>query len=170
MIKGEKVRLRILEREDLKKTVKWFNDFEIVQPLERSPFLTIEQEEEWYSNIIKNENILVLAMETDKGEHIGNIALNLIDYKNGHAVLSMAIGEKDFWGKGYGTNAVKTLVNYAFEELGLHKIYTHIIGSNERSLKLFEKCGFEREGVLRDWYFSKGKYHNRIIMSIINRR
>lgn len=170
MIKGEKVKLRILERKDLERTVEWFNDFEIVQPLERLPFLTIEQEEEWYNNVMKNKSILVLAIEIDKGEHIGNIALNLIDYKNGHAVLSIAIGEKDYWGKGDGTDAVKTLVNYAFEELGLHKIYTHIIDSNERSLKLFEKCGFEREGVLRDWYFSKGKYHDRNIMSIINRR
>jgi RimJ/RimL family protein N-acetyltransferase len=167
MIKGEKIRLRILERKDLEKTIKWFNDFEIVQPLDRLPFLTIEQEEEWYNNIMRTKNALILAIDTNEGVHIGNIALNLIDYRNGHAVISIAIGEKKYWSKGFGTDAIKTLINFAFHEMRLHKIYTHIIDSNKQSLKLFKKCGFEREGILRDWYFSKDKYHDRIIMSII---
>lgn len=168
MIRNKRVVLRALTEADLKKTVRWFNDQEIVQNLEnRLPFLTEEQEKDWYNEVITDPTKLVLAIEAEGHEHIGNIALSLIDYKNRHACISLVIGEKEQWNKGYGTDAVKTLVRFAFQEMGLHKIYTHIIDSNSQSLKLFEKCGFEKEGILRDWYFLKGGYHDRNIMSII---
>lgn len=71
-------------------------------------------------------------------------------------------------GKGYGTDAVKTMVKYAFDELRLHCVYANIISYNDVSVRLFERCGFQREGVLRDRIYKGGRYVDELSYSIIN--
>ncbi|WP_092506285.1 GNAT family N-acetyltransferase [Virgibacillus salinus] len=79
----------------------------------------------------------------------------------------MWIGEKSEWGKGYGTEVVEILVNFAFSRLNLHKVYLTVDSDNIGAIRCYEKVGFYKDGVLRDEVFKNGKYVNRIYMSIL---
>ena len=78
------------------------------------------------------------------------------------------IGEKDFWGRGYGTEALKLVVNYAFNRLNLHKIYAGINSSNKASIRAYQKVGFKVEGRKREERYIDGRYHDTMIMGLIS--
>ena len=69
--------------------------------------------------------------------------------------------------RGYGTDAIETILKYAFNKMNLHKIELRVYEFNKRALKCYEKCGFKIEGVMREDLFRDGKYHNTIFMSIL---
>jgi len=79
----------------------------------------------------------------------------------------MVIGEKDYWGRGYGTDAVLVLLRLAFDKVGLHRVHLHVFDFNERAISCYEKCGFRREGMLRDYWFKNGKFRDTLLMSIL---
>jgi RimJ/RimL family protein N-acetyltransferase len=81
--------------------------------------------------------------------------------------MTIIIGEKDAWGKGYGTEAGHLLLDYAFNRLGFHRISIGVVGFNKRALRFWESLGFEKEGVERDEYFYDNKYSDGIMMSIL---
>ena len=107
-------------------------------------------------------------MEKSGSRAIGTVILSDIDYKNGNAEVHIKL-IKDCQGKGYGTDIVKAIVKYSFEELRLHCIYSHINEYNVASKAMFEKCGFEKDGIIRDRIFKKGRYHNVFLYSILNK-
>ena len=91
----------------------------------------------------------VFAVRTvQEGRHIGNCALYYIDHPAGEAQLGIAIGERDCWSKGYGSEAVKMLSHYAFDKLGLAKVRLKTLENNNRAKRCFEKCGFTPCGTL----------------------
>jgi len=100
---------------------------------------------------------------------IGDIGISLIDSKNKHAEIGMAIGDKNYWSKGYGTDLVKTILKFCFEELELNKVYLDVWEENKRAIGCYLKCGFKKDGVLREHVFKDGKYHDKWIMSILKK-
>ena len=76
------------------------------------------------------------------------------------------IGDKDYWGKGYGTDTMKTLITFIFNNMNINKIRLSTFSFNERAIKSYKKCGFTVEGVLKNEIFKDGKYYDEIIMSI----
>ena len=117
--------------------------------------------------MIVGKRVRLRAIETEKGVHIGNIGLHEIDYKDGKATLGIMIGEKGCWDQGYGTDAVRALLRFAFQELNLHRVSLEVFDFNERAIRCYEKCGFRKEGVLRESVFRSGRYQNEILMSIL---
>ena len=93
------------------------------------------------------------AIETLEGKHIGNCSYFNVDEAKGEAELSIMIGDRDYWGKGYGTDAVAALVSYVFHQTKLNRVYATPLASNIRSQKCFRKCGFVQSG-----YLDEGKY------------
>ena len=91
-----------------------------------------------------------------------------MDWKNRLAELAILIGEKSSRGKGFGTDAVKTLCRFGFMEMGLHKITVKVFAFNTAAIRCYEKCGFVREGLLRKEYFREGKFHDVIVMGLLN--
>jgi RimJ/RimL family protein N-acetyltransferase len=81
--------------------------------------------------------------------------------------MTIIIGEKDAWGKGYGTEAGHLLLDYAFNRLGFHRISIGVVGFNKRALRFWENLGFKKEGVERDEYFYDNRYSDGIMMSIL---
>jgi len=79
----------------------------------------------------------------------------------------MQIGEKEYWGRGYGTDTMITFLDYLFNELGLHRVYLRVQSYNTRALKCYEKCGFIQEGVLRHHCFTRGKHYDELLMGIL---
>ena len=170
MIVGECVRLRPVEREDLPRFVTWFGDKEVRRHLTLYLPFSMAQEERWFEGLLdrlEKQQAVLLAIETADGVHIGNIGLHAIDWKNRSAELGIAIGEKDYWDRGYGTDAIRTLLDLAFGEMNLHRVALRVDADNARGIRCYEKAGFCREGTLRDQVFREGRYHDQHVMSIL---
>jgi len=162
--------LRAIEREDVPRFVRWFNDPEVRQFLTMYRPLSRAEEERWVESLASRREDVVLAIEVRAGDqwvHIGNVGLHRIDWKNRTATLGIVIGEREYWGKGYGTEAVRTMLRYAFEELGLNRVELETYSFNPRAIRCYEKAGFKREGVRRQALYRNGKFHDVILMGIL---
>lgn len=149
MIKGTKVVLREKRLDDAANDYFWKMDAELANldatfPLEMSfsEYLLGYAEELRFANIRGHR----YAIETLHGRHIGNCSYYNLDEEKEQAELGILIGERAFWEKGYGTDAVITLLNYGFEELHLKRVYLHTLEWNTRAKKCFQKCGFAPRG------------------------
>jgi RimJ/RimL family protein N-acetyltransferase len=167
MIVGQKTRLRGIEREDIPTFVKWLNDPEIRHYLEMYLPMSKAAEEGWFEAQLKDDSSRIFAIETAEGVHIGNISLGDLDWKNRSAALGIVIGEKEYWGRGYGGDATIALLGFAFNEMNLHRIYLHTYDFNQRAIRCYEKCGFRHEGRAREAHFTDGKYHDHLLMAIL---
>ena len=132
----------------------------MVNPLGEKEYLEDASKNDCKFSIIKKEN----------DELMGSIALDIVDYKNGNASLGIFIGEENNFSKGYGSEAIKLLINYAFNELRLHNIMLTVLDGNERAIKCYKKCGFTEFGRRHEALFRNGKYIDLIYMEIINKK
>ena len=168
---GKLVRLRAYRKNDIPKAQEFLNDFEVrklLQPTVPYPY-TMEDEEKWYEGISAIKDTYTFAIETLDGIYLGGCGVNSIDWKNRKAEIGIFIGDKDYWGKGYGSDAIQILVKFIFEEMNINKIGLSVYSYNERAKKAYKKCGFVEDGVLREEIFREGKYHDEIIMSMLKR-
>jgi RimJ/RimL family protein N-acetyltransferase len=167
-LEGKKVILRPLDKEkDLGVVLKWVNDPELRQFVSFFLPSTKKQEEEWFDK--KREDEIVLAIETKEGEFIGSIGLHKINYRHRTATTGTLIGEKSFWGKGYGTDAKMILLNYAFNTLNLRKIKSQAYATNQRSVNYSKKCGYKVEGTLKKDLFVNGDYVDVVCLAVFRR-
>jgi len=167
---GEKVKLREYRKEDVKQAQEFMNDEEIKSFLTPGiPFLyTYEDEMKWFEGNSATKETYNFAIETlTNYKYIGGCGINNIDWKNSVAVVGIFIGDKNYWSKGYGTDAMKILVSFIFNEMNINKIKLHVYSFNPRAIRSYEKCGFIKEGVLRQEVFRKGEYYNDIIMGLL---
>ena len=169
MIKGKKIDLAAVSSEYLEHYLRWINDPEVTDMLGDAGIpLSRDKEREWIEGALSGKRDgHIFTVLTKKGEPIGNVGFNHLDFRNGHATLGIMIGDKRFWDQGYGTDAIQTLLRYAFEELGLRKIELYLNPENERALACYKKCGFIEEGRARDHMFYKGRYLDDLQMGIL---
>ncbi len=170
MLIGERVRLRSIEREDIPTFVRWFNDPEVRQYLLMYEPMSKAKEERWFEEMLGRKNDFLFAIEAQIGEqwvHIGNVGLHRIDWKNRTAVFGIALGEKAYWGQGFGTDATRTILRFAFEELNLHRVELEVFDFNPRAIRSYEKAGFRHEGTHRQALFRYGRYHDVHLMGIL---
>ncbi len=175
MITGGKTRLRALEKEDLPKVWKWMNDEEVMwfwgYPGNTQSLAEIEQ---WFARLQEVSQPEVLEyrskqfiIEAVEGIPIGRIFYGRLTPKHKNTEIGIVIGEKEYWGKGYGTDAMITFLGHLFNELGLHRVYLRLQIYNTRALKCYEKCGFIQEGILRHQTFTRGRYYDDLVMGIL---
>ena len=155
---GNLVCLKPLSLEDRKQIDGWNKDFEVSQ------YREIRR-----SGAKKLLNINYGIYDQKYLKLIGDIGISLIDLKNKHAEIGMAIGDKSYWSKGYGTDLVKTILRFCFQKLDLNKVYLDVWEDNKRAIGCYLKCGFTKDGVLREHVLENGKYHNKWIMSILKK-
>ena len=98
---------------------------------------------------------------------IGKCGFTRVNWKNRLAELAILIGEKDYRGKGYGADAIEILCRFGFDEMNLHKIKAVVFSFNEAALRCYEKCGFEREGLLKQEMYREGAYHDVVVLGRI---
>ena len=170
MFIGELVTLGPIQREYLPRYVEWLNDWEIrrfLAPTLAQPY-TIEDEEEWFNHQRQAKNDRLFAILTrEQGLLIGNCGLHQIDWTNHNAILGIFIGDKNYWSKGYGTDATRTLLRFAFGEANLHRVELEVFAFNPRAIRAYEKCGFQLEGVRKQALFRQGAWHDEHIMAIL---
>lgn len=169
MYYGEKVCLRAYKEEDIKLAAEFVNDRELKKFLVVNiPFpMTIWEEEQWVKSQKGSKNgdynFAIEDIETHK--YIGGCGIQEVNWLARVAVVGIMIGDKDYWGKGYGTDAMKALMNFVFNNMNISKIRLNVFSFNTRAIKCYEKCGFKVEGVLKNELFKDGKYYDEIIMS-----
>lgn len=166
-IYGMKVRLRAIERSDIPTFVRWFNDPEVTQYLKMFMPMSVAQEERWFENQLDDQRRFIFGIETLEGKLIGNIGLHDINWKDRKAVLGIVIGEKEYWGQGYGSDAIRTLLSFCFTRMNLRRVSLSVWEYNKRAQRCYEKCGFQVEGRLRKAHFYGGEYHDEIVMSVL---
>ena len=145
MLKGNKVVLREKRLEDAKNDYKWKTDGELTRLDATSPLnVTFSEYLSGYAEELRYPILMHrrFAIETEEGKHIGNCMYYNIDGNKREAELGIIIGDRYYWDKGYGADAVATLVKQMFEEPNLEKVYLHTLERNSRAQRCFEKCGF----------------------------
>ena len=169
MFEGTLTILRPLEGTDLERVYKWINDREVTRNLAARYPLSRKDEVNWLENGPSNsyETGVRMAIETKDGVHIGNLDLSEVKPEDRKAQLGVMIGEKDYWGAGYGTDAILTLLRFGFYDMNLNRIWLHVFEDNARAYACYLKCGFQEEGRLRQHYYAEGRYWDSIVMAIL---
>ena len=170
MLVGEKVKLRGLKMEDVEIAYRYMCDPEVLLNLSPGiPYpMTLEREKQWFESQIAMKDTYNFAIEDIKtGLYIGGCGINKIDWKNRVATVGIYIGDKDFRGKGYGTEAMKLLIEFIFSEMNINRIQLFVFSFNERAIKSYKKNGFVEEGRLKQSIFRNGKYYDEIIMGLL---
>ncbi len=170
MYTGEKIKLCEYRKEYVEAAQQYVNDPEVKRLLHPGiPYLyTLEDEQKWFEGISGGKDEYSFAITTlEDGKYIGGCGVNSIDWKNSVAVVGIFIGDKDYWGKSYGTDAMKVFIKFIFEQMNINKIKLHTFSFNKRAIKSYEKCGFKIEGILRKEVFRDGEYHDDIVMGIL---
>jgi len=101
------------------------------------------------------------------GRCIGEIRLHSLMESDRKARLAIGIFDRRFWSLGYGTEAIRLLLQHAFETLSLHRIDLRVLAYNTRAIRAYEKCGFVREGVERESAFVNGVWHDDLMMAVL---
>ncbi|EAH0189560.1 spermidine N1-acetyltransferase [Listeria monocytogenes] len=158
------LKLRPLEREDLKFVHRLNNDAKIMSYWFEEPYEAFVELQELYDKHIHDQSERRFILELD-GQMFGLVELMEIDYIHRRAEFQIIIDPK-FQGHGYAVSATKLAMKYAFHVLNLHKLYLVVDKVNEKAIHVYEKVGFIREGELIDEFFVDGTYHDAIRMCI----
>ena len=171
MIYGERIRFRAVEREDLPRFVAWLNDPEVLQGLLLYLPLSLNDEENWYESMTKrptDEHPMVIEIQQpDEWLPIGNCGFVNIDWRSRSGDVGIFIGEKRLWNQGYGTDAMRLLLQHGFHTLNLNRIALDVYDTNLRAVRSYEKAGFVHEGRKRQAIFKDGKYIDILQMSVL---
>jgi RimJ/RimL family protein N-acetyltransferase len=169
-LKGKKTILRPLLERDIPLLLRWVNDPEIRQFITRVFPAMENDEKEWLERLHRHsDKEVVLIMETLGHTPIGTMGIHGIDWRNRVATTGALIGEKSFWGKGYGTDAKMILLDYALNRLNLRKIMSRVYAFNKRSLAYSLHCGYRIEGRLKESVFINGRYWDEYILGLFKR-
>lgn len=128
---------------------------------------TLAGELRWLKSVKrkKDEKLFTIFDEATK-KPIGNLGIHQISTFNAKAVIGIMIGEKAYWNRGYGTDAMKTAIRYCFEKLDLNKISLTVDTENVRGIACYKKCGFKKVGFLKDDANRNGQLCDSFLMEI----
>jgi RimJ/RimL family protein N-acetyltransferase len=172
ILEGQLVRLRASEPGDVDRYDSWFNDVEVTRYLESARYpVSHAAELEWVSartnRPLGADNMFFAIDVLEDGRHIGSIDLHAHQTEDRKATLGIAIGDKTCWDKGYGSDAIRTLLRFAFDEVNLHRVMLHVDERNARGIAAYRKCGFMEEGRLRDDRYAGGRYWATVVMGVL---
>jgi diamine N-acetyltransferase len=176
MIYGERIRFRAIEKDDLLAFVAWVNDPDVLQGIGIYLPFSMVDEQAWFekdqARPHQEHNLAIEVKEMDLHEVetwklIGNFGFFNYDRRNACTEFGIMIGEKSYWNRGYGTEAVRLLARHGFETLNLNRIYLRVLETNPRAIRAYEKAGFIHEGRQRQAEFRNGKYIDLLVMSLL---
>jgi RimJ/RimL family protein N-acetyltransferase len=166
---GETVVLRRHRPENLAAFRRWYGDPEVARltRYQDGPMRPDEIERFFTARVVGIDS-LTLAVHLRTTERlIGSCAFSQLDGDNGSALFHITIGEKDLWGRGYGTEATRLMLDHAFGSLGLHRVSLAVFAFNERAIRSYRKVGFVVEGRAREAIFRDGRFWDEISMSVL---
>ena len=170
LLVGEKIMLTSINEEDVLEFQKWYNDvsfmrnYDIVSAIPKN----IEDVKELVSDIRKSNTAYIFAVKNlQQKELIGVTGFEDISWNNGTALIYIGIGGEKHRGCGYGKEALKLTIEFGFEELNFHRIHLTVLEYNEPAIKLYEKLGFKREGVYREFIHRDGRRYDMYLYGLL---
>jgi RimJ/RimL family protein N-acetyltransferase len=166
-IEGARIRLSPIRAQDAPALFRWINDRELVVFNAGFHPVHASQHAAWMRSVADRTDLVVFAIRTKRSDElIGVCQLHTISGVHRSAELQIRIGDAASRGRGYGVEAVRLLVEFAFRDLNLHRVWLRVFGTNTRALKTYAAAGFAREGVMRDAAFIDGRYLDVVIMGV----
>ena len=173
LFKGKLVRLAAIDpKEDSKSFSKWSRDSEYKRLLDFAPprLYSVRASKEWIEKQLEasQSNTYWFAIRALEGDRLlGDIDLAVTTWGSRDAFVGIGIGERDFWGKGYGTEAMQLALRFAFTELNLRRVTLDVLESNQRAVRSYEKAGFRIEGRERQSIHRDGRRWDVLFMGIL---
>ena len=165
-----RIQLRALTKADINKTLVWHNEPIIKEMYSSHPFpVNREMEERWYDTILySNFPTTVLGIE----HQIDNILIGIVLLRNIHQLhrhceFAIYLGDKNYKGQGLSKEATCAALAFAFDQLGLQRVYLQVLEHNQIAIKLYQKLGFKQEGILRQSVYKDGQFRNELMMSML---
>ena len=167
MLVGKRVTLRALTEADIPRLTEFKNDveFELLGGGDPPRPRTLELVRDFFTEQAKDKDSPNFAIEAD-GRFIGDCGLFNADRRSGTAEVGIGIGDRDYWGRGYGREALTLLVDYGFRMQNFRKLWLTVQGSNERAIRSYRAFGFVEEGRLREQAWSGGRYEDIVMMAL----
>ena len=170
MLEGQHVRLRAIEREDLPSLHELLDDdLELMTRRSDEPPrpIALAELEQRFDEALEepDQTSMWFAAEVDD-ELIGECGLPSIDHYRRSCEIGIALG-REYWAKGLGQDAVRTLVDFAFRDLGMHKVGLEVLADDDRAVGAYRKVGFVEEGRRREHSWFEGEFHDALVMGIL---
>jgi RimJ/RimL family protein N-acetyltransferase len=166
---GPTVVLRRHRPENLAAFQRWYRDPEVSRLTRyRTEPMSADEVERYFRARVMGGETLSYGIHLAEGDRlVGSATFSQLDVDNGSVTYHITIGERDCWGRGYGTEATELMLELAFERLGLHRVALAVFEFNRRAIRSYEKAGFRIEGRLRDAIWRNGRHWDEISMSIL---
>lgn len=165
---NDKVRLRAITMSDVDDHLRWRNDVDVTRTLlnvrPRSREEVASMVERWMES---GDSFAIEAIDEPQPRHIGMCGLHDLHWRSRKAEFALIIGEKEHWGRGYGTAATRLMLEYGFGELNLNRIYLYTFSFNAGGIRVYEKVGFKHEATMRDDVYRYGNFHSTYLMGIL---
>lgn len=168
-IEGERIYLRAITAEDATdEYLSWLNDEETTRGLASGIFPSTRADlQRFLDAVVPNKNVVMFAIcDKTNDLHIGNIKLDNFDWIARTCELGLLIGNKNYWGKGIGSEVCKLTIQYAFSDLNIRKVLLAVYENNPAAIHLYKKLGFVEEGRLRKQIFEGGEFYDKFYMGI----
>jgi RimJ/RimL family protein N-acetyltransferase len=167
-MQGKLVRLRAYEKSDADALFRWFSDEDVTRWLGPPNFPSRAHQERFIELAsASTDDAKYFAIETLDGKLVGDCGLRFINWKSCKAEFFITIGEKQSWGKGLGSDALRIVIRLAFDKMNLNRLWLTVLVDNPRAVRCYEKCGFVREGLLRQESYVDGKYRDVLLMGLL---
>jgi RimJ/RimL family protein N-acetyltransferase len=168
-LEGMQVVLRRHVPGNLKAFERWYSDPDVARltRYQDGPMRRDEIERFFTARVVGPDSLALAVHVKSSGRLVGTCAFSQLDADNGSALYHITIGEKDVWGRGYGTEATRLMLAHAFDTLGLHRIALSVFEFNTRAIRSYRRCGFQLEGRAREAIWREGRWWDEISMSIL---
>ena len=172
MLEGKHVRLRAVEKKDLKQLLAWRNKPEFRKHFREHRVLSMTEQQKWYDNfVIKDDKTIMFAIEEKRAKKlIGCCGLCHVNWIQHNADLSIYIGKNNHYiDLKYAPDAAYTLIDYAFNVLNFHRMWTEIYSFDHRKKKFLKKLGFSLDGKHRETCWHLNKWHDSYFYGLLRR-
>jgi RimJ/RimL family protein N-acetyltransferase len=170
LLVGDRVILRRHVPGNLAAFMRWYADPEVsrLTRYQEGPMARPEIERFFQARVLGSDSLAMAIHEKATDRLLGTCAFSQLDGENGSALFHITIGEKDVWGKGFGTEATRLMVEHAFERLRLHRIGLSVFAFNGRAIRAYQRAGFVIEGRAREAIRRDNRWWDEVEMSILD--
>lgn len=164
---GDRIYLSPRSTEDYEIFAEWLNDFQVADYTSWSGKMTSNEAEKEYLESNNNPEAVFSIIDLNTDKMIGTVGIEQIDHLHRRGSLGVFIGDANYRNNGYGTEAIRMVLEYGFKYLNLNNIDLDVLSFNTRAIKCYEKCGFKMTGTRRQAQFVNGKYYDIYSMDIL---